>query len=171
MLLYDFLYDTICIMTKTRHIGDMVLGMHDALVSLTGLIAGLVGAGANRASIILTSIIASIAAGLSMGASNYLGRRADGDTCRGALTSGIHTGGAYIVTCVILLIPFMVGTRIMSALWATFAMAGFIIFAFNLCVAGTGGHPFWRRFVEMLLVCVGVSVAAYAIGEFAATII
>ncbi len=165
------MHDMLSHMTTNKHIGDMVLGMHDALVSLTGLIAGLVGAGANRGAIILTSIIASIVAGLSMGASNYLGRRADGDACRGAISSGIYTGGAYIATCVVLLIPFMVGANIGPALWATFAMAGFIIFAFNLCVAKIGGRPFWRRFVEMLLVCIGVSVAAYAIGEFAAVLI
>ena len=45
--------------------GAIVLGMHDALVSLTGLIAGLAVAMADRYYIILTAIIASITASLS----------------------------------------------------------------------------------------------------------
>ncbi len=149
----------------------MVLGMHDALVSLTGLIAGLVGAGATRDTIILTSIIASIVAGLSMAASNYLGNRANECAYRHALSSGFYTGGAYIITCVILLIPFMVGINISGAMWATFVIAGFVIFLFNLCIARHATRPFWWRFGEMLLVCVGVSIAAYAIGEFASQIL
>ena len=59
--------------------GAIVLGMHDALVSLTGLIAGLAIAMADRHSIILTAIIASVTASLSMGASNYLSVRANGE--------------------------------------------------------------------------------------------
>ena len=66
--------------------GAIVLGMHDALVSLTGLIAGLAVAMADRYAIILTAIIASITASLSMAASNYLAvrayrRRIYGDVC------------------------------------------------------------------------------------------
>ena len=71
--------DKIPFMTRKnnfRSAGAIVLGMHDALVSLTGLIAGLAVAMADRYVIILTAVIASITASLSMGASNYLAVRA-----------------------------------------------------------------------------------------------
>ena len=70
-----------CMMRKNNFnsAGAIVLGMHDALVSLTGLIAGLAVAMADRYAIILTAIIASITASLSMAASNYLAVRANGN--------------------------------------------------------------------------------------------
>ena len=56
--------------------GAMILGMHDAIVSLTGLIAGLGLAFSDRDVIILSCIISSITASLSMGAANYLAVKA-----------------------------------------------------------------------------------------------
>ena len=68
--MYDMLGN---IMTrKYSAAAAVVLGMHDALVSLTGMIGGLTFALAERRLIVLTAIIASVAAGLSMAASNYL---------------------------------------------------------------------------------------------------
>lgn len=83
----------------------IVLGMHDALVSLTGLIAGLTFAMSDRYTIILTGILASITAGLSMGASNYLAMRTNANSH--AIFAAMYTGGAYMITCVILIIPFV----------------------------------------------------------------
>lgn len=147
--------------------GDMVLGMHDALVSLTGLIAGLAFTLADKYTIIMSAIIASAAASLSMGASNYLAARARGDVRRCAVMSGITTSCAYVTTCVLLILPFFCAIGITSAVIATFIIAFAIIFLFNLYVARKTGRSFWGCFLEMLGICVGVSVAAFLIGEVA----
>ncbi|MCR4917625.1 MAG: VIT1/CCC1 transporter family protein, partial [Alphaproteobacteria bacterium] len=82
---------------KNGSFGSIVLGMHDALVSTLGLISALVFASAENYVIILTSIIASVAAGLSMMASKYLAEKANG-VLTGAIGQGVLTGIAYVVT-------------------------------------------------------------------------
>lgn len=75
----------------------MVLGMHDALVSLTGLIAGIAFTMPRRRDIVLTAIIASITASMSMAASNYLAEKAgDGQS---ALRAGLCADNTVYVCC------------------------------------------------------------------------
>lgn len=59
-----------------RQRASVILGMHDAIVSLTGLIAGLFFASVETNIIVISCIISSISASLSMGAANYLATRA-----------------------------------------------------------------------------------------------
>src|SRR5574344_1766378 len=69
---------------------SLVLGMHDALVSLTGLIAGLTFALSDNYSIVMSAIVASVTAGLSMGASNYLANKTN--KIPRAWLLGVYTG-------------------------------------------------------------------------------
>lgn len=145
-----------------HYAGATVLGMHDALVSLTGLIAGLTFALADRYTIILTSIIASITASLSMGASNYLAMRANG--VPHPITAALYTGTAYTVTCVALIMPFFILSDIFTAMWLSMLIAIIIIFLFNFILGRIQHRPFIKNFIEMLVVCTIVSVVAFGIG-------
>ena len=145
-----------------RSAGAIVLGMHDALVSLTGLIAGLAVAMADRYVIILTAVIASITASLSMGASNYLAVRADGG--RRAFISALYTGVAYMATCAVLIVPFFVFENRVVEMAVMFAIAVAEIFGFNYYLGRMRQRPYMRNFLEMLGVCMGVSIVAFLIG-------
>jgi VIT1/CCC1 family predicted Fe2+/Mn2+ transporter len=57
---------------RLRYTGSIVLGLNDALVELTGALAGLTLALQNTRLIALTGLITGIAASLSMAASEYL---------------------------------------------------------------------------------------------------
>ena len=57
---------------KLNYVGSIVLGLNDALVELTGTLAGLSFALQNTKLIAAVGIITGIAASLSMGASEYL---------------------------------------------------------------------------------------------------
>lgn len=142
--------------------GAIVLGMHDALVSLTGLIAGLAVAMADRYYIILTAIIASITASLSMGASNYLSVRAGGG--KHAFINALYTGGAYMATCILLIIPFFIFENRATELVIMFAIAITEIFLFNYFLGHAQQRPYMRPFLEMLGICTGVSIVAFFIG-------
>lgn len=142
--------------------GAIVLGMHDALVSLTGLIAGLAIAMADRYAIILTAIIASITASLSMGASNYLAVRAGGG--RRAFISALYTGGAYMATCALLILPFFIFSNRAVEMIVMFVIAVAEIFGFNYYLGRVNQQPYMRSFFEMLGVCVCVSTVAFLIG-------
>ena len=157
--------DKIFAMTRKNNFGfagAIVLGMHDALVSLTGLITGLAVAMADRYAIILTSIIASITASLSMGASNYLAVRANNNS--GAIISALYTGGAYMITCVWLILPFFIFENRLTEIICMFAIAISEIFLFNCYLGHIQHRPYIKNFLEMLSVCVGISLIAFVIG-------
>ena len=144
----------------------IILGMHDAIASLTGLIAGLSFAFSDANIIIISCIISSITASLSMGAANYLATKAKNNEI--ALKSAFYTGGAYMLTCIFLILPFFIFKGRTTALTATVLMAIFIIFVFNKCCYR--GKKFYRHFFEMLSVCTVVSIVAFFIGEISSQI-
>jgi len=144
----------------------IILGMHDAIVSLTGLIAGLFFAFTDPNIIIISCIISSVTASLSMGAANYLAIKSKNSEI--ALKSAFYTGGAYMTTCVFLILPFFVFSERTITLIASVFMAGLIIFVFNRCCYR--GRTFYKRFLEMLSICIVVSIVAFLIGEIASKI-
>ena len=144
----------------------IVLGMHDALVSQTGIITGLTFALADTKLIIMTGVISAVADGLSMLASNYLAER-ERTEFKHALIAGIYTGVAYLGTSALMMIPFFITDNASRALVASCAIAIIIIFLFNRCMARGHTRNFWHRFFEMLGICVGVSIIAFIIGEVA----
>ena len=150
---------------RLKYTGAMVLGMHDALVSQTGIVTGLAFALADNHIIILTCIIAATAASLSMGASNYLASKTDGNP--NAIAAGIYTGIAYLATAALLIVPFALFSNRLYALICTFSISVLIIFLFNYCVSNAKRIPFLKRFLEMLAVCFIVSVVAFGIGQIA----
>ena len=63
---------------KLQYIGSVVLGLNDALVELTGTLAGLTFALQNTKLIGVAGLITGIAASLSMAASEYLSTKTEG---------------------------------------------------------------------------------------------
>lgn len=139
----------------------IILGMHDALVSLTGLIAGLCFVFANTNIIIISCIVSSITASLSMGAANYLAVKAVNK--EHALYAAFCTAGAYMVTCALLILPFFVFFDRTPALLSVFFMVILIIYLFNLVFYKK--NQFYKHFYEMLAVCFCVSLIAFIIGQ------
>ena len=76
---------------RLRYTGSIVLGLNDALVELTGALAGLTLALQNTALIALTGAITGLAAALSMAASEYLSTKS-GETARNPVKASLCTG-------------------------------------------------------------------------------
>ena len=152
---------------RLQYVGSMVLGLNDALVELTGTIAGLSFALQNTRMVALSGIITGVSATLSMAASNYLAERADGNA--NALKSSVYTGVAYLITVALLVLPYLL---LPDNLWAV-ALAAMIlvvvlvILAFNYYVSVAKTVPFRRRFMEMITISMGVMVIAFLIGLLA----
>ncbi len=145
-----------------KYTGALVLGMHDALVEISGIIAGLAFAFSDRKVIIMTAAIAAVAASLSMAAANFQAQRAEHNS--NALRAALYTGIMYVVTSTILILPFAIIPNRFWALGIMGIMAVLIIFGFNCSIGILTRRPFVQRFLEMLAICVGVSVASFAIG-------
>lgn len=141
----------------------MILGMHDAIVSITGLITGLVFASASPKVVLLTGIIASVSAALSMTASEYLAKR-DGDSDI-AIWQGASTGITFLFTTCMLLVPFLFIPQPFLALGMTYVMGVATIFFFNFVKSRLCGTPFWPHFARMITVCMIVTIVAFLIGE------
>ncbi len=152
---------------RLHYVGAMVLGLNDALVELTGTIAGLTFALQDNRIVAMAGIITGVSATLSMAASNYLAERADGKD--DAFRSSLYTGVAYLVTVVLLVLPYLVlpDDRYLAALVSMLAVVVCIIFFFNYYIAVARQTPFWPRFFEMAGISLGVAVISFAIGLLA----
>jgi VIT1/CCC1 family predicted Fe2+/Mn2+ transporter len=156
---------------RLHYAGAMVLGLNDALVELTGTIAGLTFALASTRLAALSGIITGISATLSMAASNYLAERADGN--KKALTSSVYTGTAYLVTVALMVLPYLLlpDAMYVTAFVVMLAVVALIIFLFNYYLAVAQSLSFWRRFGEMAIISLSVAVVSFAIGLLAKSLL
>lgn len=148
---------------KLTYMGSVVLGLNDALVELSGALAGFTFAIQNSRTIALLGLITGIAASFSMAASEFLSQRQEGNHAR-ALTSSLYTGLAYVGTVILLTLPFFLFVNPFVNLALMLAAAILIILAFNFYIAVAKDLPFRRRFLEMALISLGVALLSFGIG-------
>jgi VIT1/CCC1 family predicted Fe2+/Mn2+ transporter len=140
----------------------MVLGLNDALVELSGTLAGLTFAFQDTKLISLSGLITGIAASLSMAASEYLSSKADGE--ENAFKSSIYTGVAYIITVIILVLPYLLLSNPFIALGIMIGAVIMIIFVFNLYISVAKNLNFKKRFFQMAAISLGVALLSFFIG-------
>lgn len=146
-----------------QYTGSMVLGLNDALVELTGALAGFTLALRNTKLIALVGLVTGIAAALSMASSEYLSTKSE-ETERKPLKAAIYTGIAYIVTVFILITPYLVWKNYYACLGITLSAAVAIIFVFNYYIAVAKERPFMKHFLEMAFLSLGVAGVSFLIG-------
>ena len=148
---------------RLDYVGSVVLGMNDALVELTGTLAGLTFALQNTHLIAVVGLITGIAASLSMAASEYLSTKTE--VCdASAMTSAIYTGLAYIITVIFLVLPYFLFSSYFLSLGVTLLVAVAIIFLFNYYISVASGQSFRKRFFEMAAISLGVASISFLIG-------
>ena len=147
---------------RLNYVGSMVLGLNDALVELTGTLAGLTFAFQNTKLIALSGLITGIAASLSMAVSEYLSTRTEGG--KDALTSSLYTGSAYVVTVFLLILPYLFISNYLICLAITLIVAILIILVFNFYVSVAKDYSFKRRFIEMAALSLGVALVSFIVG-------
>jgi VIT1/CCC1 family predicted Fe2+/Mn2+ transporter len=147
---------------RLSYVGSMVLGLNDALVELSGTLAGLTFAFQDTKLISLSGLITGIAASLSMAASEYLSSKADGE--ENAFKSSIYTGVAYIITVIILVLPYLLLSNPFIALGIMIGAVIMIIFVFNLYISVAKNLNFKKRFFQMAAISLGVALLSFFIG-------
>lgn len=155
---------------RLKYMGSIVLGLSDALVELTGTLAGLTFALQNARLTAMAGLITGIAASLSMAASEYLSTSAEGSE-QDAGRAALYTGVAYVFTVVLLIAPYLLLTNHFLALAMTMANAVAIILAFTFYVSVAKDLPFWKRFVEMTGICLGVALLSFVIGAMVRSVL
>ena len=146
-----------------RYAGSIVLGLNDALVELTGALAGFTLALQNTNLIALSGLITGIAAAMSMAASEYLATRSD-DAGKNPLKSSVYTGIAYIITVAILIAPYLILKNYYVCLAVSLTLAVIIIALFNYYISVAKDEPFRKRFFEMAGISLGVAALSFVLG-------
>jgi VIT1/CCC1 family predicted Fe2+/Mn2+ transporter len=158
---------------RLRYSGSVVLGMSDALVELTGALAGLTFALQSLQLVALAGLVTGIAAAFSMGASEYLSSRTE-KKAESAVKAAFFTWLSYLVTVFLLVGPYLVFQADspdfrglephVQALLCTFAIGLLIVAVFNFYVSVVEEVSFKSRFFEMAGILAVVSLISYVIG-------
>lgn len=147
-----------------KYAGSVVLGLNDALVELTGTLAGLTFAFQNTRLIALAGLITGIAASFSMAASEYLSQKSEGGELS-PTKSALYTGMAYIFTVLFLVLPYFLFSNYLVSLAFTIVNAVLVIAVFNFYISVAKGLSFRRRFIEMTVISLGVAAISFVIGS------
>ena len=150
-----------------QYVGSMVLGLNDALVELTGSLAGFTLAMQNTRLIALSGLILGISATFSMASSEFLSAKSEGRS--DALKSCTYTGIAYLVTVVLLILPYLIlgNSQYMIALGLMLVIVILIIAGFTYYTSVAQDLPFKSRFLEMATISISVAVLSFVVGKIA----
>lgn len=148
---------------RLQYVGSVVLGINDALVEFTGSLAGFTLALQDTRLIAAAGLIMGAAASLSMGASEYLSQKSEISE-KDPLTAAIYTGGAYVLTVAVLILPFLLLSGPIEAYLLTLTMAILIIVLFTFYTSVAKDLPFLRRFGEMVVISLGIAAISFLIG-------
>jgi VIT1/CCC1 family predicted Fe2+/Mn2+ transporter len=156
---------------KLSYMSSVVLGLNDALVELTGALAGFTLSIQNSKIIALMGLITGISASLSLAASEYLSIKSEAnpEAQQRAVKSALHTGIAYIITVIALVTPYFLLVNYVASLIVTVMVAITIIFIFNFYISVANDYNFKRRFIEMAAISIGVAMLSFIIGYLVKT--
>lgn len=148
---------------RFKYIGSMVLGLNDALVELTGALAGLTLALQNSKIIAVVGLITGISASMSMSASEYLSIKVEKNG-KNPITGATYTGIAYILTVIILIMPFLILDNVFMSLGLSVFLGIGIIAFFTFYTATAQNMNFKKRFFEMSGLSLGVALISFFVG-------
>ena len=149
---------------RLQYVGSMVLGLNDALVELTGTLAGLTFALQNTRLVALSGLITGISATLSMASSEFLSAKSEGR--HDALKSCAYTGSAYVATVALLIAPYLIfsSENFVFALISMLVIVVLIIAGFTYYISVAQGISFKKRFKEMATISLSVAFISFIVG-------
>ena len=156
-----------------NYLSSIILGLSDALVELTGALAGLTFAFQELRVVALAGLVTGISASFSMAASEFLATKEENSN-RSPIKAALFTGTAYIITVFLLVIPYLLLSDSSEIIWGlephiqaliiTFIIGLLIIAFFNFYVSIAQDKSFNRRYIEMVLILLIVTLISFTIG-------
>lgn len=148
---------------KLKYMSSIVLGLNDALVELTGALAGFTFVFQKTGTVALAGIVTGIAASLSMGASEYLSTKAEEGSKKPGKAS-VYTTVAYFLAVLFLIAPYLFIQNIYLSLGVTVLNAIILIVVFTFYISVARNMSFRKRFLEMASITLGIAALTFAIG-------
>lgn len=158
-------------MVDKKYSGAIVLGLNDALVEMTGALAGLTFALKDPKIIAITGLITGLAASLSMAASEYLSVREDSiektkSNKKSSLKKAFYTGVTYMLAVLVLISPYILLDNVYLSLIITLLLALCLIALYTLTISKENKIPPWKRFVQMAAITLAISIISFLVGVF-----
>ncbi len=148
---------------RLGYLSSMVLGLNDALVELTGALAGLTLALGTTRLVGLAGLVTGIAASLSMAASEYLSTKSESGA-KSPLKAAFYTGIAYVATVSLLIFPFFLLGNALIALGTALGIGVAVVALFTFFMAVVRDLGYQRTFLEMVAISLGVAGISFLIG-------
>lgn len=148
---------------KPSYISSMVPGLSDALVELTGALAGFTLALNDNRMVGMAGFITGVTATLSMAASEYLSKRADTSE-KHPLKAAVYTGVAHMITVAFPLLPYIVLESPLVVLEFCLLDTALITLGFTYFVSVMRKEPFVRGFTKMITISFNVAGISFLIG-------
>lgn len=148
---------------RISYIGSIVLGLNDALVELTGALAGLTFALQNTRLIAIVGFITGMAASLSMAASEFLSIQSE-QTAHNPVRAAVYTGIAYFITVLFLIFPYFIFENPYGSLGFTLINALIVILIFTTYSSIVQDVSFKKRFFQMVSLSFGIAAFTFLVG-------
>ena len=148
---------------RVKYLGYVALGLADAVVEITGVHTGFLGATANTVLAGLAGIIVGFSASLSMSGAAYLQAKHD-PSVSPPVSAGI-TGLTYLFSVVLLALPYFIIHNIWGAFIASLIVAFIILGAFIYYSSVIQDKDFKREYLESLTLLMLTTFGSYAFGE------
>lgn len=153
---------------RLKYTSDIVRGFNVALVELTGTLAGLTLALPKSGLIVIAGLIAGSAMVLSVASTEYLSTKASGGA-RSPFKAVLYSSVANVFTVLFLIFPYFIFANIYLSLGFMIFNAIIVIFLFSFYISVATDISFRKRFLEMVLISLGVAALAFVIGLLART--
>ncbi len=148
---------------KVEFISNIVLGVNDGLIELTGALVGFSFAFQKPSLVALSGFITGLAASLSMASSAYM--QAQYEEGKSAIKAALYTGFAYIGVVFFLILPYILLSKTFLAVPLMLIIAISVIAGVSYYTSVVFDRKFLRQFVEMTLFSLGVAGITFSIGS------
>lgn len=150
--------------TVIKYIGFIALGLADAIVEITGVHAGFLGVTKLTLFAGISGLIVGFSAAISMGSAAYL--QAKHDPHRSAWVSAITTGISYILSVIMLAVPYFL-TQNMGRAFLFSILAGMTLIALLTFYSTiVFDRRFLREFLETVFLMLFTALATFFLGTF-----
>jgi len=147
---------------RVKYMSFIVLGLADAVVEISGIHAGSLGIYGKTELAGLAGIIAGMAASIAMGTAAYA--QAKQGFQGSAKWSAIYTGVSYMITAILLAMPYFL-TRIMAVALGISLVVGVVLVAtMTFYDSVISARTFKRQFGEIAGIILAASLALFVIG-------
>jgi vacuolar iron transporter family protein len=147
---------------RVKYMSFIVLGLADAVVEISGIHAGSLGIYGRTALAGLAGIIAGMAASIAMGTAAYA--QAKQGFQGSAKWSAIYTGVSYMITAVLLALPYFLTGNMGEALATSLIVGVILVAAMTFYDTVVSARPFKRQFGEIAGIILAASLVLFVAG-------